>query len=345
MPKPRVVLDVQGGDRGPAEVIAGGIKAAHDFNVEVIFAGDQNIILGEMGRWAKKRFQKKHEILHAPEIITMEDGPAQAVRKKKESSLVKGIEHIRQQKAHAFVSPANTGAVMAASLFNIGRIQGISRPGLAAVIPTVKGKNVLIVDVGANVDCDPDNLKEFAIMGKVYAQAILGVSEPKIGLLNIGAERIKGNELALKTFYLLESLGSFHGNVEGNTILDGEVDVVVCDGFAGNVLLKAFEGGAAATVEFLKTAISKDFLARLGAFILYPALRKFKRQISAAQFGGAPLLGVRNVVIVAHGNSDAEAIKSAIRVAMESVNQDLIGKIERGLAGHAHYLKTREVTT
>jgi glycerol-3-phosphate acyltransferase PlsX len=275
----------------------------------------------------------------------MEDVPTQAVRKKKDSSLVKGIEYVHDGKANAFVSPANTGAVMAASLFNLGRIRGISRPGLAAVIPTVKGKNVLIIDVGANVDCEPENLKEFAIMGKVYAQAILGMAEPKIGLLNIGAEKLKGNELALKTFYLLEQLGDFHGNVEGNTILEGEVDVVVCDGFAGNVLLKAFEGGAAATVEFMKSAIAKDILASMGAVVLYPALKKFKRKISAAQYGGAPLLGVRNVVIVAHGNSDAEAIKSAIRVAVESVQQDLIGKIERGLAAHAQHLTTKEVTT
>ncbi len=323
----KIVLDTQGGDRGPAEIIYGGIKAADACDAEVIFAGDRSTIEGEMSRRARRRFS----ILHAPEIITMEDIPTEAVRRKKNSSLVRGIESVREGLADAFVSPANTGAVMAASLLYLGRLEGIDRPGIAAVIPTVSGRNVLIIDVGANVDCDPENLRQFAIMGTVYAQEILGIAEPKVGLLNIGSERRKGNELALKTFFLLEQLGNFAGNVEGHQILEGQVDVVVCDGFAGNVLLKAFEGGASATVEFLRKAIEKDFFARLGAFILLPALRNFKRSISAARYGGAPLLGVRGVVIIAHGNSDAEAIKNAIRVAVESVRHQLVGAIERGL--------------
>ncbi len=341
MDRPKVILDTQGGDRGPAEIIYGGLKAANAFDADVIFAGDQSTIEGEMSRRAKRRFT----ILHAPEIVTMEDVPTDAVRHKRESSLVKGIEFVRQGLADAFVSPANTGAVMAASLLTLGRIRGIDRPGIAAVIPTVYGRNVLIIDVGANVDCDAENLKEFAIMGTVYAQEILGVAEPKVGLLNIGSERRKGNELALKTFFLLERLGNFAGNVEGHQILEGQVDVVVCDGFAGNVLLKAYEGGTAATVEFLTRAIQKDFYARLGAFILLPALRNFKRSISAARYGGAPLLGVKGVVIIAHGNSDAEAIKNAVRVAVESVRHQLVAKIERGLAEHLPHSTAREVTT
>lgn len=341
MPRPRVVLDVQGSDRGPAEVIAGGIKAAKALKVEVIFAGDKKLIKGEMSRRAKKRFP----ILHAPEIITMEDEPAKAVRRKKDSSLVKGIEYVRSGEADAFVSPANTGAVLAASLFKMGRIRGISRPGIGAVIPTTLGKNVLLLDVGANVDCTPENLKQFAIMGNVYAQEILGVSEPKIGLLNIGSEEIKGNDLVMNSYFLLRDLENFVGNVEGNEILETDVDVVVCDGFSGNILIKAYEGGSMATVEFLKTEIKKDLLARLAAFMLYPALKKFKKRISAAQFGGAPLLGTKKIAIVAHGNSDAEAIKSAIRVAVESVEHDVIGKIERGLAEHAQHLTAKEVAT
>jgi glycerol-3-phosphate acyltransferase PlsX len=338
--RPRVVLDTQGGDRGPAEIIAGGLKAAGTFDVEVIFSGDSNTIEGELGRRAKKRFS----ILHAPQIVTMEDVPTEAVRRKRESSLVKGIEHLKDGLADAFVSPANTGAVMAASLLRLGRVRGIDRPGIAAVIPTVHGREVLIIDVGANVDCDPENLRQFAIMGIIYAQEILQIPEPKVGLLNIGAERRKGNELALKTFFLLEELGHFAGNVEGHQILEGQVDVVVCDGFVGNVLLKSYEGGAAATVEFLRDAIEKDFLARLGAFILIPALRSFKRTLSAARYGGAPLLGVRGVVIIAHGNSNAEAIQNAIRLAAESVRGDLVGKIERGLSEHLTQLALRGVT-
>jgi len=337
--RPRVVLDTQGGDRSAEEVIAGGIKAADTFDVEVIFSGDSGIIEGELGRRAKN-----FSIIHAPQVVTMEDVPTEAVRRKRESSLVKGVEYLKDGLADAFVSPANTGAVMAAALLRLGRIQGIDRPGIAAVIPTVHGREVLIIDVGANVDCDPENLRQFAIMGITYAREILQVPEPKVGLLNIGTERRKGNELALKTFFLLEELGNFAGNVEGHQILEGQVDVVVCDGFVGNVLLKSYEGGAAATVEFLRKAIERDFLARLGAFILIPALRNFKRSLSAARYGGAPLLGVRGVVIIAHGNSDALAIQNAIRLAAESVRHDLVGKIERGLAEQLTRLAARGVT-
>ena len=342
MARPRVVLDVQGSDRGPGVVITGGLRAAKKLDVELIFSGDQDLIRDEMSRRARKRMK----ILHAPEIITMDDGPIDAIRRKKNSSLVKGIDYVRSGRADAFVSPANTGAVMAASTLRLGRIRGIARPGIAAVFPTVHGKNVLVIDVGANVDCEPEHLKQFAIMGSVYAKEVLGVEHPKIGLLNIGAEKIKGNELALKTFLMLEDLEEFYGNIEGNKILDGEVDVVVCDGFDGNILLKAYEGGAAATVKFFKKTVSNDIIAKMGAWVLYPALKKFKRSISAAQYGGAPLLGTKNVVIVAHGNSDAAAITNAVRVAVESIEHDLIGKIESGLASNDMLIaRQREVKT
>jgi glycerol-3-phosphate acyltransferase PlsX len=323
-------LDTQGGDRPPAVIITGGLKAAEDFDVEVIFAGDRAVIEGEMSRRAKKR----HTIIHAPQIVTMEDAPAEAVRQKPESSLVRGVEYLRHGEAHAFVSPANTGAVMAAALLKLGRLRGIDRPGIGAIIPTTKGKHVLVIDVGANVDCAPENLRQFALMGCIYAREILGVVQPRVGLLNIGSERRKGNALALKSFFLLEQLGNFTGNVEGNQILEGAVDVVVCDGFVGNVLLKAYEGGTAATLKFLGQAITKDFFAQFGSFILLPALRNFRRSLSASRFGGAPLLGVRGVVIIAHGNSDAEAIRNAIRVAADSIRHQLIDKIEQGLQAY-----------
>lgn len=334
MEKIRIILDVQGGDRPASELIAGGLQAAEGLGLEVIFAGDRALIEGEISRRAKQRHlraKQRHIIIHAPQIITMADSPIEAVRHKPESSLVRGIEYLRHGEAQAFVSPANTGAVMTAALLKLGRIKGIDRPGIGAIIPTVTGKKVLVIDVGANVDCAPENLRQFALMGCIYARQILGVAQPKVGLLNIGSERRKGNVLALKTFFLLEQLGNFAGNVEGHQILEGAVDVVVCDGFVGNVLLKAYEGGAAATVKFLKQAISHDFFARLGAFILVPALKNFRRSLSAARFGGAPLLGVRGVVIIAHGHSDAEAIRSAIGVAADSVRSELIAKIERGL--------------
>lgn len=324
---PRILLDTQGGDRDLGEVVTGGVKAASAHDLDVILAGDRTRIERELSRRAKKRVT----ILDAPDVVTMEDAPKDVIRNKPESSLVRGVEAVRDGLADAFVSPANTGAVMAASLFKLGRLAEIDRPGIAAIIPTVHGRNVLLIDVGANADCSPQNLKEFAVMGRVYAREILGVDEPRLGLINIGAERSKGNSLALKTFFLLEQLDGFIGNIEGNQILDGGVDVVVCDGFVGNVLLKSYEGGTASTVEFLRRAIERDILARLGSFIILPALKKFKRSLSAARYGGAPLLGVKGAVIVAHGNSDAEAIKNAVRTAGEAVQQSLIAKIERGL--------------
>lgn len=355
MKRPKVVLDTQGGDRGPTEVIVGGLLALEELDMDLVLAGDRALIereihpsLRERVRHPRKsKIRRLHpEVLHAPEVVTMEDAPAEAVRRKRESSLVQGIEAVRRGEADAFVSPANTGAVMAAALLRLGRVRGIDRPGIAAVLPTVQGRNVLVIDVGANVDCSPENLKQFAVMGSVYAREVLGVEEPRVGLLNIGSERRKGNELALKTFFVLEELSNFAGNVEAHQILQGEVDVVVCDGFVGNVLLKSYEGGASATVELLKKAIERDWLARLGAFILIPALKNFKRSLSAARYGGAPLLGVRGVVIIAHGNSDAEAIKNAVRVAVESVRHNVVGKIERGIARYLPAVpsKAKEVT-
>lgn len=206
MEKMRIILDVQGGDRPASELIAGGLQAAEGLGLEVIFAGDRALIEGEISRRAKQRHlraKQRHIIIHAPQIITMADSPIEAVRHKPESSLVRGIEYLRHGEAQAFVSPANTGAVMAAALLKLGRIKGIDRPGIGAIIPTITGKKVLVIDVGANVDCAPENLRQFALMGCVYARQILGVAQPKVGLLNIGSERRKGNVLALKTFFLL----------------------------------------------------------------------------------------------------------------------------------------------
>jgi len=325
--RPRIVLDTQGGDRELGEVVRGGEKAASDHDLNVILVGNRQSIENELSRRARKHMT----VLDAPDVVSMEDAPKDVIRNKPESSLVRGVEAVRDGLADAFVSPANTGAVMATSLFKLGRIEGIDRPGIAAVIPTVSGHNVLLIDVGANADCSPQNLKEFAIMGRVYAQEILAVDQPRLGMINIGSERSKGNSLALKTFFLLEQLDGFIGNIEGNRILNGGVDVVVCDGFVGNVLLKSYEGGTASTVEFLRRAIARDILARLGSFVIMPALKKFKRSLSAARYGGAPLLGVKGSVIVAHGNSDAEAIKNAVRTAGESVSHQLIDKIGRGI--------------
>jgi len=331
----KIVLDTLGGDNPPQEIIRGGVQAARSFDIEIVFSGDRQMIEKEL----RKHPTIKHSIIHAPEVIAMEDSPAEAVRKKKNSSLVKGIEAVKEGLADAFVSPANTGAVMAAALLRLGRIKGIERPGIATVLPTLNHKNTLVIDVGANVDCAPHNLFQFALMGSVYAKEILEVANPSIGLLNIGEEPSKGNELALKAYELLEELPNFAGNIESNKLLRGEVDVVACDGFVGNVMLKAYEGGAAATIEMLKNAINKDLKAKLGALILEPSLKSFKREISSSRYGGAPLLGVRGIVIIAHGNSDAEAIKNAIRVAKSAIEHKLVQKLEGGIKNTVEGLK------
>jgi glycerol-3-phosphate acyltransferase PlsX len=329
----RIVLDTLGGDNPPAELIRGGLAAARAFGVEVVFAGKRELI--------ERELQGQHlpySIIEAPEAVTMEDSPAEAVRKKKESSLVQGMIALKEGRAEAFVSPGNTGAVMAAALLQLGRLPGIDRPGIAVPIPKVDGRSLLLIDSGANVDCSPLNLKQFAIMGQVYMQEILGLPRPKIGLLNIGAERGKGNELARKAFELLEGLEGFVGNVESNRLFCGEVDVLVCDGFVGNILLKGVEGAAAAIIALLKGASRERLRARLGALLLAPQFRLLRERLDAAHHGGAPLLGVNGVVIVAHGHSDALAIKNAIKVAKSAVENRLPERIAQGISRHMESL-------
>ncbi len=322
-----IVLDTLGGDNPPEEIIRGGLKAAAAFGIAITFAGD-----GELIRTHLPNGDERFSVLHAPEAISMEDTPAEAVRRKKNSSLVQGIKRVRHGEGDAFVSPANTGAVMAASLFGLGRIQGIERPGIAALLPTTTGKPVLVIDVGANTNCDSDNLFQFAIMGRAYARQVLAVAEPKVALVNIGTEAHKGDELIRRTRPRLEEgLPGFAGYVEPNRLLRGDVDVAVCDGFVGNILLKSLEGGAAAAVKFLQNGIQSNWVARFGALFLLPTLRGFRQELSASRYGGAVLLGVRGISVIAHGDSDAEAIKNAIGVAHSAVEHDLVQRIEDGL--------------
>ncbi|MFQ6117200.1 MAG: phosphate acyltransferase PlsX [Candidatus Bipolaricaulia bacterium] len=323
----RIVLDTLGGDNPPEEIIKGGLQAVEAYGVELVIAGEGRLIEREI-----RGHSSNLSIIEAPEAVTMEDSPTEAVRKKKDSSLMQGIAAVREGRAEAFVSPGNTGAVMAAALLRLGRLAGIERPGIAVPIPALDGKNFLLIDSGANADCSPLNLKQFAIMGKVYMEEILGVARPRIGLLNIGAEQGKGSELVRKAFAALEELEGFVGNVESNRILRGGVDVVVCDGFVGNILLKGIEGSSAALMALLKRAIRRNLRAKLGALLLAPTLRGLKEEIDAAHYGGAPLLGIKGVVIVAHGHSDALAIKNAIRVAKSAVESSLPEKIEQGIA-------------
>lgn len=325
-----IVLDTQGGDNPPAELIRGGLLAADEYGVNVIFSGDESVIKPNL-----PANDERFSIIHAPEVITMEDTPAETVRRKKNSSVVQGIKAVRQGRAQAFVSPANTGAVMAASLFGLGRMKGIERPGIAMALPTTnKDSQVVGIDMGANTDSSAENLFQFAIMGRVYAHRVLGIEEPTIALVNIGSELHKGNDLVKQARALLETLPGFVGNIEPNRLFDGEVNVAVCDGFIGNILLKAAEGGVAVTTAALRRALTHRSIYKLGAAVMRPALRMFRDEMSLSRFGGAPLLGVRGISIVTHGNSNAEGIKHAIRVAKDAIDCDLLNRIESRIAEH-----------
>ncbi|MFQ5794772.1 MAG: phosphate acyltransferase PlsX [Candidatus Bipolaricaulia bacterium] len=331
----RIILDTLGGDNPPEEIIRGGVAAAKRYEgIEVALAGRSEQIKPELER-CDQSVTDRLSIIEAPEEISMFEPPVRAVKNKTNSSLVRGIEALKEEapgQGDALVSPGNTGAVMAAALLKLGRIRGITRPGIAAALPTLK-QETLVIDVGANTDCSPENLKQFAIMGQVYAREIMEIEDPRVGLLNIGEEQGKGSELTINTYTLLkESSLNFVGNVESHSLITGrEVDVVVCDGFVGNVLLKAYEGGAEAVLKLLKRSIERDLWSRIGGLILEPTLRNFIREMSSSHYGGAPLLGVKGIVIIAHGHADAVAIENAIGVAQSSVVQRLIEKIQRGI--------------
>ena len=269
------------------------------------------------------------------ETIGMDEPPVQAVHGKRESSLVRGLIALEEGEAQAFVSAGNTGAVVVGSIFTLGRIPGVSRPGILASIPTVSGREILVIDVGANADCAPKHLVHFALMGAGYARDVLGIADPKIGLLSIGTERSKGNKLNQRTYEILDGGPlPFTGNIEGNRLLsDRPVDVVVCDGFVGNVFIKALEEGSSVVTGLLKESIRKSLRAKMGGLFLRPTFTSLKERISSRRLGGAPLLGVNGVVVIAHGRSDAEAIEGAISVASRSVEANLNERLARGIGG------------
>ncbi|MCR4420785.1 MAG: phosphate acyltransferase PlsX [Clostridia bacterium] len=325
----RIAVDAMGGDYAPGEVVRGALSAARNGSAEVILVGHREAIEEEMRKW--KDHARNITIVHAPEVITMDDPPATALRRKKGSSIWVATELVKTGQAQALVSAGSTGAQMAAALLTLGRIEGILRPAIATVFPTVAGGKLLL-DVGANVDCRPQHLLQFAQMGAVYAERILGLSRPRVGLLNIGTERNKGNELTLAAYDLLAGSGlNFMGNVEPRDIPMGVADVVVCDGFVGNSLLKFGEGMAAALMTMLRQELAHRPLARAGAALVFPALHSLWKKLDYAEYGGAPLLGVRGVSVVCHGSSRARAIENAIGVAKQCVTNRLVPELIRAL--------------
>ena len=326
----KIAVDVMGTDYGPAEIIKGVLQAVSEYGCDVVLVGDQEVIRRELAREHQEN-NPRVTIHHASQVIEMQDHPGISVKKKKDASIVVATHLLHEKECDALVSSGSTGAAVASALFGLGRIRGIERPAIATVIPNVKGATVL-VDSGAKVDAKPEQLVQNAIMGSIYAELQLGIPQPRVGLLNIGEEETKGNEQCLATYPLLKKDPHiyFIGNVEGRDINKGTVDVVVCDGFVGNVVLKTMEGLAAAVMEILKkTLMESGLFAKLGALLMKPALLRMKKQMDASEYGGALLMGVRAPFIICHGSSKAKAIKNAVRVAIELTQKDVVGRIRQ----------------
>jgi glycerol-3-phosphate acyltransferase PlsX len=321
----KIALDAMGGDFAPREIVRGAVAACRELAAEVVLVGDE-AVLGEQLK--EIEIAGLHlEIQHASEIIAMDEHPATAVRRKKDSSLVVANRLVKEGKAAAVISAGNTGAAMTASLFGLGRIDGVDRPAIATPMPTRNGVCV-VLDAGANADCEPDNLVQFALMGAVYAEKVFNLLTPRIGLLSIGEEATKGNKLTVAAHQLLKASGlNFVGNVESRAIHQGVCEVVVCDGFTGNVILKLTEGLAAVLFGQIKMAVNGNFMTKMGGLFLQKGFHRLKAQLDDTEYGGAPLLGLNGISIISHGNSNAKAIKNAIRVAMRAVEQDVVGKI------------------
>jgi glycerol-3-phosphate acyltransferase PlsX len=325
----KIVLDAMGGDHAPPVAVEGGVWAAREYGIEVILVGREEDVRRELARHDTSGLSLP--IVHASQVIEMEEHPAAAVKAKKDSSMMVGMDLIKRGEADAFVSAGNSGGVMAAALFRLGRIRGIKRPALSTVYPTTPGL-CFMLDVGANTDCKPEYLLQFAYMGVAYAERVLRIANPRVGIVSNGEEETKGNILVQEAHQLLKKSGlNFIGNVEGKDIPAGMADVVVTDGFTGNVIGKLSEGLAESLLSVIKEEIKKNPLATVGALLSKPAFDKVKKRLDYAEFGGAPLLGVDGVVIVAHGRSNAKAIKNAVRVAKQAVEGEMLAAIKEGI--------------
>ncbi len=328
-----IALDAMGSDRAPKPEVEGAIQAARHYGVHVSLVGNDAAIRAELSRYPAASGLPL-EIVHASEVITMEDKAVQAVRAKRDSSMRVGLRLVREGRATGFVTAGNTGAAMATAKMVLGGIPGVDRPALAAVFPTAIRTVAILLDVGANVDCTPENLEQFAVMGEIYFRSMFGTRRPRVGLLSIGEEDTKGNELTREAFQLLKKLPlNFVGNVEGRDLYGGQVDVIVADGFVGNVALKTSEGVANLVRAILKESLKETITRQVGYLLSRSAFADFKKRLDHTEYGGAPLLGVKGVCFITHGSSNANAIKNAIRVAAEFAERKINSKIEKELAG------------
>ena len=330
-----IALDAMGSERAPKPEIEGAIQAARQYGVRVLLIGPEATVKAELDRHPTA-LRLPIEIVHASEYITMDD-KVEAVRAKRDSSMRVGLRMVREGQAAGFVTAGNTGAAMATAKVVLGAVAGVDRPALAAVFPTAPGPPAMLLDVGANVDCAPHNLEQFAVMGDIYFRAMFGKRSgtpgPRVGLLSIGEEEAKGNQLTREAFQLLKQLPlNFIGNVEGRDLYNGKVDVIVADGFVGNVALKISEGVANLVRTALKESLKATITSQVGALLSRSAFIDFKKRLDHTEYGGAPLLGLKGVCIITHGSSNANAMKNAVRVAAEFAERGINDSIERGLA-------------
>lgn len=317
-----IAVDVMSGEKPPEVIIRGALRAAEERNVKVGLVGDGELITDYL-----KKFGFQHtgnvEVFHAPEVIAMHERPATACKKKKDSSIMVCTRLVKDGIALGFFSPGNTGATLVASYMNIPKTEGVLRPSLAAIIPTEKGKSLLI-DAGANMDCVPEYLAQFAVMGEVFARKVQRKEDPSIGILSIGKERSKGNDLSLKTYEILKGLKiNFVGNIEGYDVSDGDVDVIVCDGFVGNILIKVTERVFRLTVEFVGQEVENHLLQRIGYALIYPAVRNMRKKTDPSEYGGGYLLGLDASIVIGHGASDTITVYNGIRMVNVGIKNKL----------------------
>jgi phosphate acyltransferase len=326
----KIVVDAMGGDFAPGVVIEGAIAAVKEYNTELILVGDEAKINSLLKK--NKYSGNLISVRHSTEVIEMHDSAATSIRRKRDSSIVAGLNLVKEGKADAFLSAGNTGAVVCGATLGLGLLPGIERPGIGIVMPTLKGV-AFIIDVGANIDPKPSQMLQYAIMADAYLKHILGKADPSVGLLSVGEEESKGTEFIKETHELLShSKLNFIGNVEGKDLFSGKCEIIICDGFVGNVALKVSEGLAQAMQVFLKKHLLSNFIGKLGAVLLRNNFKRFKKEMDYSEYGGAPLLGVNGVVMIGHGRSNKKAIKNAIRAAKEEVERKFNEKILEAIA-------------
>ena len=326
----RIILDGMGGDNAPSAIVEGAVLASKEINHEIVIIGQEELINQELKKY--KYNNEKITVADAREVITNDEAPVRAVRSKKDSSIVKGINMIKQGEGDIFISAGSTGALLSGGLFILGRIQGIDRPALASIYPIVGGEPSLLVDAGANAECKPNNLLEFGIMGNIYMEKVIGRPSPRVGLVNIGTDAAKGSTQTKAAYELLEQSNmNFVGNVEAREVPKSACDVIVCDGFTGNVVLKLTEGLAWNILQVIKRKFTDGVKAKLGAALLIDKLGELKKEFDYSEYGGAPILGIKGPIVKMHGSSNANAVKNTILKGIPFVEENVVETIQNSV--------------